>query len=134
MMVFYIDTHMNSRYYKKRGSSFKERLRCPLCGKISEIGYFSQTHRFAIYRYLYAGRGRISVTEVQKSNELMVALRLQIVGRLLQLLKMFTGLDYVPEQFAYTQIKPNVVHVPNKIVPMKTVPSKVKCAKVVVDW
>lgn len=116
---------MNKRYYKKKGASYKERLRCPLCGHIREIGYFSQDHRFAIYRYTFAGRGKISCAEVVKPSDFMTALIKDMVGRLLDLIQRFTGVRYVPERYAYPQIFPPITP---KIVPKihaKIIPPKV---------
>jgi len=89
---------MNKRYYVKKGPSYRERLRCPLCGKLSLIGYFSQDHVFGIYRYIYAGRGKISVGAIDKDPTFMKFLTDSIVGRLLDLLKKFTGQRYYSQE------------------------------------
>jgi len=88
---------MNKRYYKKKGASHKERLRCPLCGKLSLIAYFSIDHRLDICRYTYAGRGKISVAVVLKDATFMQTLKQSIAGRLKELLEQFTGLKYFSE-------------------------------------
>ncbi|GAI45991.1 unnamed protein product, partial [marine sediment metagenome] len=89
---------MNKRYYVKKGPSYRERLRCPLCGKLSSIGYFSQDHVFGIYRYVYAGRGKISVDKIDKGSTFTQFLTDSIVTRLLDLLKRFTGQRYYSQE------------------------------------
>lgn len=85
---------VNKRYYTKRGASYRERLRCPLCGKISRIGFFSQEHQFGFYRYRYGGRGDISVELIDKGYIFMDALKKSFVNRFLSLLEGFAGCKY----------------------------------------
>lgn len=88
---------MNKRYYVKKGASYKERVRCPLCGKLSPIGYFSVDHLFGIYRDRFGGRGDISCTLVDRGAEIMAALKEGISRRLKELLEQFTGMKYYSE-------------------------------------
>jgi len=146
---------MDKRYYVKKGPSYRERLRCPLCGKMSPIGYFSQSHLFGIYRFCFAGRGKISCEPIDKGPTFMQFLTDSIVNRLLDLLKKFTGQRYysqedldsilydqrrlsakdtlssVPQTF--TKIIP--VAIPSKIIPVAvtSVKGNVKPYKVVVE-
>jgi len=85
---------MDKRYYKKKGASYKERLRCPLCGKLSDIGFFSQNHQFGIYRFCFAGYKKISCRLVKKTPEFMKFLRESLIDRFLELLKTFAGCKY----------------------------------------
>jgi hypothetical protein len=92
-LLFY-DLFVDKRYYKKKGPSFKERLRCPLCGKISAIGYFSQKHLFGVYRFGFAGRGKISCELVKKDIESINILKDRLCNRFLFLLEEFKGCKY----------------------------------------
>lgn len=85
---------MNPRYYKKKGTTYREVLRCPLCGKLSKVGYFSQDHSFGVYRFGFGGRGKISCQLVDKDPIVMRTLKEGLVGRFLDLLKKFTGERY----------------------------------------
>jgi len=85
---------VNKRYYKKKGASFKEKLRCPLCGKLSPIGYFNINHQFGVYRQWFYGKGDIRWFFVKKTIEFMDTLKESIVNRLLELLYHFTNQRY----------------------------------------
>lgn len=85
---------MDKRYWVKKGTTYREVLRCPLCGKLSKISYFSQDHQFGVYRFGYGGRGKISCSLVDKPSDFTKALIDSIVTRLLYLLKKFTGQKY----------------------------------------
>lgn len=130
---------MNKRYYKKKGPSFKDRLRCPLCGKLSAIGYFSQNHQFGVYRSWFFGRGDIRWELLSKSNSFMSALKESIVGRLLDLLKRFTGQRYYSQSevdfLLGRNIKPNVVTGVTvkgiRTIPKRTIPKRIENVKVV---
>jgi hypothetical protein len=89
---------MDKRYYVKRGATHRERLRCPLCGKLSPIGYFSQEHLFSVYRFCFAGYSNISCVRVAKDREFMSVLTERLVGRLLHLLKRFTNQRYYSQE------------------------------------
>ena len=82
---------MNKRYYKKKGASYKERLRCPLCGKLSPIGYFSQDHAFTVVRYRYGGKSDISVMVIDKDPVVMMHITNSIVQRLKDLISKLSG-------------------------------------------
>lgn len=89
---------MNKRYYVKRGASYRETLRCPLCGKLSPIGYFNQMHHFGVYRFCFAGRGKISCELVVKDISFMQELKESIIIRFLDLLKHFSGQRYYSQE------------------------------------
>jgi hypothetical protein len=93
-MVIVNEYQMNKRYYKKKGPSYKERLRCPLCGKLSPIRNFSQDHYFGIFRCWFKGKGNISWEYSNKEPNFMKVLVSDIVKRLLSLIKEFTGEHY----------------------------------------
>jgi hypothetical protein len=102
----------NSKYYKKKGATKSEVLRCPLCGKVSEIRNFSQVHRYGIYCYTFGGVGKISFGAVEKSTEFMTALNESIASRLIEILYQLTGKRYVPKELELSQyptIKPSYI-------------------------
>ena len=132
---------MNKKYYKKKGPSYKERLRCPLCGKISPIGNFSQEHLFGVYQWRYGGKGDIQVTLVAKPVNFMLLLKDSLKDRFLKLLEKFTGtryysqyeLDDIIEQYekklaentlqVYPGIKSSIAIKPD--LPISIIPKKV---------
>lgn len=133
---------MHKRYYVKKGASFKERLRCPLCGKLSPIGYFSQNHVFGVYRQWFCGRGCIRWEFADKDASFMQILKESIVERLLDLLRHFTGqkyysqseIDDVVEQYERKLAEKTLVFVPTTKPSMKcTIKTNVKPYKVVVE-
>ncbi len=85
---------MNKRYYKKKGPSFRERWRCIFCGKLSDPKKFSQTHHLGIYRFIFAGRGKITCELIQKDPFTVQAIKEFLVGRFLELLEQLTGMRY----------------------------------------
>lgn len=85
---------MDKRYYKKKGETCKEMIRCPLCGMHRRIIYFSQTHLFGIYQICYGGYKKIAWRLIEKSPEVMIILREDIAKRLLELLEEFTGIKW----------------------------------------
>lgn len=85
---------MNKRYYVKKGASYKDRIRCPLCGKISPILNFSMEHLFGVFRYWFKGRGDISCEMLKKDITFMVTLYEDISKRLLDLLEQFTNMKW----------------------------------------
>ena len=97
-MVIAIDYQMDKRYYKKKGASYRERLRCPLCGKLSDIGFFSQDHQFGVYRFCFAGYKKISCKLVIKSLQLMTFLKEDLATRMLEIIQEFTGVKYYSQE------------------------------------
>ena len=85
---------VSNKNYVKRGPSFREVLRCPLCGKLSRIGFFSHDHQCGFYRFRFGGRDDISCEIVDKDYSFVSALKKSFIGRFLSLLEGFAGCKY----------------------------------------
>jgi len=107
--------------YKKKGATYKEVVRCPLCGKLSPIAYFNLDHKFGVYQFKFAGRSSISCKLLNKSFEFMEALKESLVNRMEEIIEEFSSLSKAIGIPVKT-IEVNTIHViPKRIIPLKVV-------------